>query len=92
MRKEFANTEGISCSNVCRYVWEGQSKIDQSRGISAEGKSIMMLAALIRSACDREKVRNNRAESFTTARNSNPSLPTVAGKASKIRNEINAHI
>lgn len=52
----------------------------------------MMLAALIRSACDREKVRNNRAESFTTARNSNPSLPTVAGKASKIRNEINAHI
>ena len=47
MREEFANTEGISRGNVCRYVWKGQSKIDQSRGISAEGKGVMMLAALI---------------------------------------------
>ena len=52
MRKKFANTDGISCGDVCRYVWEGQSKIDQSRGISAEEKNFMMLAALIRSGCD----------------------------------------
>ena len=47
MRKEFANSEGISCGDVCRHVWEGQSKIDQNRGIFAEGKGVMMLAALI---------------------------------------------
>ena len=93
--KEFANTDGVSCGDVCRYVWEGQSKIDQSRGISAEGKGFMMLAALVRSACGRGKVRNNRAECFTTARNSTTSLPTAPGtlfEASMIRNKINAHV
>ena len=95
MGKAFANTDGVSCGDVCRYVWEGQSKIDQSRGIYAEGKGFMMLAALIRSACDRGKVRNNGAECFTTARNSTTSLPTAPGnlfEASMIRNKINAYL
>ena len=95
MRKEFANTDGVSFGDVCRYVWEGQSKIDQSRGISAEGKGFMMLAALVKSVCDRGKVRNNRTECFTTAGNSTTSLPTVPAilfEASRIRSKINAHV
>ena len=55
----------------------------------------MMLAALIRRACEREKAIKDRDECFTTARNSTTSQPTVPGKlfgASKIRNKINAYI
>ena len=58
MREKFGNTDGIRCGNVCLYVCEFKSEIDQSWGISAKGKGFMMLAALIRSACEREKVRN----------------------------------
>ena len=93
--QNFANTDGISYGDVCRYVWEGQSNIDQSRGTFAEGKGFMMLAALVGSTCDREKVGNSRAECFTTARNSTTSLPIVPGnlsEASNIRNKINAHV
>ena len=95
MREKFANRDGISCGDVCRYVWEGQSKIDRSRAISAEGKGFMTLAALIRSAYEREKARNDRVECFTIERHSTTSLPTVPSylfEASKIRDKINAHV
>ena len=92
MPKRFTNTDGISCGHVCRYVWEGQSEIDQSWGIFAEGKGFVMLAALVRSSCGEGKVGNDGAECFTTATNSTMSLPTVPDdlfEASRIRNKIN---
>lgn len=50
-----ANRKFNSCGDVCRYVWEGQSEIDDSWGIVAEVEGFMMLAALIRRDCDSEK-------------------------------------
>lgn len=48
---DFADTSSVSCGDVCRHAWEGQSKIDDGWGTLAEGEVFMTLAALIRNAC-----------------------------------------
>ena len=87
---DFADTRSISCDDVCRHVWEGQSKTDDSCGVLTEGEVVIMLAAWIRTSCDSGRVKYVRAECLASARDPTdllPILPDISSKAHRSRNK-----
>lgn len=52
-----ADADIVSCRDVCRYVWKGQSTVDGCWRIFREVEVFLTLAALIRTACGSRRVK-----------------------------------